>query len=63
MSYWFCLTHMEVEPDEGCAHQHRLGPYADEKAAAAALQRAKERNEEWDADPAWNDGWDQAAED
>jgi hypothetical protein len=55
MSYWFCLTHMAVEPDEGCAHRERLGPYADEKSAAAALQRAHERSEAWDNDERWND--------
>jgi hypothetical protein len=58
MSYWFCLTHMAVEPDEGCAHAERLGPYADEAAAQHALERARKRSEEWDSDPRWNDGED-----
>ncbi len=55
MSYWFCLTHMAVEPDQGCGHQHRLGPYADSAGAQAALKRAQQRSEEWDDDPVWND--------
>jgi len=55
MSYWFCLHHMAVEPDVGCAHAERLGPYPDEKAAAHALDRAKSRSEAWDHDARWND--------
>lgn len=56
VSYWYCLTHNAVEPDEGCAHAERLGPYADAAAAQAALERAHERSEEWDNDPRWSDG-------
>ena len=55
VSYWFCLTHMAVEPDEGCAHAERLGPYPDRTAAQAALERAHRRSEEWDNDPRWSD--------
>lgn len=55
MAYWFCLTHHAVEPDAGCAHAERLGPYADRAAAEAALDRARRRSEEWDSDPVWND--------
>lgn len=55
VSYWFCLTHMAVEPEDGCAHAERLGPYADRKAAEAALDRAHRRSEEWDNDPNWSD--------
>lgn len=55
MSYWFCLTHMAVEPDEGCAHAERLGPYRTREEAAQALERAKARTEAWDADPRWTD--------
>lgn len=53
--YWFCLTHMAVEPDDGCAHAERLGPYEDRKAAEAALNRAHQRSEDWDNDPRWTD--------
>ena len=54
MAYWFCLTHMAVEPDEGCAHAERLGPYADQTTAQAALDRAHQRSEQWDHDPRWS---------
>jgi hypothetical protein len=55
VSYWYCLTHSAVEPDAGCAHAERLGPYADEASAAAALERARQRSEAWDHDVRWND--------
>lgn len=55
MSYWFCLHHMSVEPDLGCAHAERLGPYATEEDAKAALARAHARSEAWDRDTRWND--------
>jgi predicted signal transduction protein with EAL and GGDEF domain len=55
MSYWFCLTHGAVEPDEGCAHAERLGPYPDVETAQAALDRAHKRSEAWDHDVRWND--------
>lgn len=55
MSYWFCLTHMAVEPDAGCGHAERLGPYPEYSDAAAALARAHARSEAWDHDKRWND--------
>jgi hypothetical protein len=55
MSYWYCLTHAAVEPDVGCAHAERLGPYPDEETARAALERAHRRSEAWDHDARWND--------
>lgn len=55
MAFWFCLTHMAVEPDEGCAHAERLGPYRTAEEATEALKRAKARSEAWDRDPRWND--------
>jgi hypothetical protein len=54
---------MAVEPDHGCAHAERLGPYADRAAAQAALSRAHARSEEWDHDPKWRDDWSAADED
>ena len=48
MAYWWCLTHSRVEPDKGCAHAERLGPYETERDAAEALEHAHERSEEWD---------------
>jgi len=55
MAYWFCLTHHEVEPQDGCRYKDRLGPYETEAEAARALEKAAERTEQWDNDPAWND--------
>ena len=55
MTYWYCLNHKAVEGAEGCAYKDRLGPYDTEAEAARALEKVKERNEEWDNDPNWND--------
>jgi hypothetical protein len=56
MSSWYwCLTHQRVEPEDGCANAERLGPYASREEAAAALDTAAARNEAWDSDPRWND--------
>lgn len=54
-TYWYCLKHHRVEPRQGCRNADRLGPYASEAAAAAALERVAQRNDDWDNDPAWND--------
>ena len=32
MSWYYCLVHQRVEPDEGCANAERLGPYDTEAA-------------------------------
>ena len=48
MSYWYCLTHLRVEPEEGCAHAERLGPDDTREDAGDALERAHERTEAWD---------------
>ncbi len=48
MSYWWCLKHERVEGEQGCAHASRLGPYETESAAAAALEAAHRRTEQWD---------------
>ena len=54
MAYWWCLTHDRVEPDGGCAHAERLGPYETGKDAAEAIEHAHERSEVWDdADREW----------
>jgi hypothetical protein len=47
--WWFCMKHMAVEPEDGCAGKHRLGPYPTREAAAHALETVQRRNEEWDA--------------
>ena len=55
MKYWYCLIHKAVEGQDGCAYKDRLGPCESEADAARALEKVKERNEEWDNDPLWND--------
>ncbi len=57
--FWYCLTHHRVEGREGCRNQDRLGPYESEAEAARALDKAAERTEAWDNDPAWNDDADE----
>ena len=47
--WWFCLKHKAVEPDAGCPGKERLGPYPTREAAANALETARKRTEEWDA--------------
>jgi hypothetical protein len=54
-TYWYCVKHHAVEGPDGCPPIDRLGPYDTEAEAARALEKAKERNEEWDNDPQWND--------
>ena len=41
MSWYYCLVHQRVEPEEGCANAERLGPYATEAEAQHALEIAK----------------------
>jgi hypothetical protein len=48
--WWFCTIHNTVETsDTPCPGKDLLGPYATREEAAHALERVKERNEEWDA--------------
>ncbi len=53
--FWYCVKHHAVEGPDGCGPVDRLGPYPTEAEASRALEKAKERNEEWDNDPRWND--------
>ncbi|TIC85674.1 hypothetical protein [Nocardioides sp. GY 10127] len=54
--FWFCVRHHRVETTENlCPAKHRLGPYPSEAEARRALEKAEERNREWDEDPAWDD--------
>lgn len=46
--WWYCLKHLAVEPNDACPNKRRLGPYATRDEAAAALETAAERNEEWE---------------
>ncbi|MFC1413061.1 hypothetical protein ACEZCY_09105 [Streptacidiphilus sp. N1-12] len=51
--WFYCLKHKTVEEGMVCPARNRLGPYATEAEAARAIERTKERNEEWDNDPRW----------
>ena len=55
---WFwCMRHSTVEPKEGCAERHRLGPYDTRQEAERALQALAEREERLSAeDRAWEEG-------
>ena len=53
--YYFCLKHHVVEAEVGCRAADRLGPYDSRQEAEGALEKVRQRNEEWDSDPAWND--------
>lgn len=49
--YYWCLKHSRVESgDNVCPGRDRLGPYASEVEARQALERVRERNEEWEAE-------------
>ncbi len=47
--WWFCLRHKTVEPEAGCPGKERLGPYKTKEEAEHALETARRRTEEWDA--------------
>jgi hypothetical protein len=54
--FWFCVKHHTVETGENvCPSIDRLGPYPTREDAQLALEKAEQRNEEWDNDPKWND--------
>lgn len=46
MSYWWCLSHKQVEEGLGCGSTSRIGPYDTKEQAASALERVKKREEE-----------------
>ena len=49
--YYWCLLHQRVETEANmCAARHRLGPYDTAADAERALDRVRERNEEWEAE-------------
>ena len=53
--YYYCVKHHAVEGSDGCPAIDRLGPYDTREQAERALEKAAERNQEWDNDPNWND--------
>jgi hypothetical protein len=54
--WWYCLTHHQVEGDDGCPGKDRPGPYATREEASHALELVQERNREWDAQDGDDDG-------
>jgi hypothetical protein len=50
MSWYYCLVHQKVEPQDGCANAERMGPYETEADAQHAMELARERNAAFDAD-------------
>ncbi len=54
-SYYYCLEHKTVEGGDGCKAADRLGPYQTRDEAERALEKVRQRNEDWDNDPAWNE--------
>lgn len=54
--YW-CLNHGRVEPEDGCPNVARMGPYSTREEAASAIERARERTEEMDRADAADDDW------
>lgn len=51
--YWWCLRHHRVETDANmCPAGRQLGPFPSAAEAQHALDRVRERNDEWDAEDA-----------
>ena len=55
---WFWgLKHETVEPRDGCAERHRLGPYDTRQEAERAVQSVAEREAQLAAEEeAWKEG-------
>ncbi|MFD6418484.1 hypothetical protein [Streptomyces sp. NPDC060194] len=53
--WFYCLQHKKVEEGPECPAKDRMGPYATPTEAQHAMERAAERNEEWETDPNWNE--------
>lgn len=54
--YYWCLRHDRVETDaDKCDVKNLLGPFETRSGAENALQKVRQRNEEWEAEDArWN---------
>jgi hypothetical protein len=53
--WFYCVRHNKVEEGPECRALDRLGPYASRAEAEHALETARERNQQWESDPQWND--------
>jgi hypothetical protein len=56
-AYYWCLDHEQVEGEDGCPNYRRMGPYATKEEAEGALDRARARTAEWDAQEEAEDAW------
>jgi len=58
MAYWYNLNSGQVETDDNKSQgDDVMGPYDTEGEAAAALETARARTEQWDEeDRAWDEG-------
>ena len=56
-AYYWCLDHERVEGEDGCPNYRRMGPYATVQEAEGALDRARARTAEWDAQEQAEDEW------
>ena len=49
--YYWCLRHQRVESgDTVCRASQTMGPYRTPDEARQALERVRQRNEEWETD-------------
>lgn len=45
--WFYCLKHHTVEGPVGCRAKDRIGPFPTREEAEHALEKVRERNEEW----------------
>ncbi len=57
-AYYWCLKHNRVETDaDKSPERFLLGPFGSAEEASHALEKVRERNEDWDAEDArWHGG-------
>jgi hypothetical protein len=54
MSWYWCILHDTVEPEQGCPAHLRLGPYESPEAAQNWRERTEARDNRWeDEDARW----------
>jgi hypothetical protein len=53
--WYYCIQHGKVEEGPECPAKDRMGPYGTAAEASRAMEKAGERNAEWENDPRWQD--------
>ncbi|WP_181765620.1 hypothetical protein [Streptomyces albidus (ex Kaewkla and Franco 2022)] len=53
--WYYCIQHGKVEEGPECPAKDRMGPYSTAAEASHAMEKAQERNSEWENDPRWHD--------